>query len=239
MLGLHAGSGMLGTGIGLGRAFLDWNRAPAGPAEPHPALDRHAATGEPPEYGNEVGAGFAAAARAFSSPPQARRPAAAGAPPWDVLYARGHHLQLEGKLLAAAQAYQQAIRLNPEQAAVLYDLGYVLQLRGDTSAAIEYYRRAIAQQPRHAFAHYNLGTLLQQTGEAHAAITHYQQAAAIEPGNPYIYYDWARSLEALGNLAGAAALYRQSIALDPGRRPGLDARQRLAALAAPGASRTR
>ena len=163
----------------------------------------------------------------------AHRPAAvdANATPWEVLYARGHQFQLEGNLVAAAAAYRQVIHLHPQQAAPLYDLGYVLQLQGETDAAIECYRRAIAHQPRHAFAHYNLGTLLQAKGDAKAAIAQYEAAAAIEPENPYIYYDWARSLEAIGDPAGAAAFYRKAIALDPNHRPGLDARQRLAALA--------
>jgi tetratricopeptide (TPR) repeat protein len=168
-----------------------------------------------------------------SSSASADRPAAVkdSATPWDVLYARGHKLQREGDLVAAGEAYRQAIRLNPQQAAVLYDLGYVLQLQGKDDAAMEYYRRAIAQQPRHAFAHYNLGTLLQGKGDARAAIAHYKIAAGIEPGDPYIYYDWARSLEAIGDTASAAALYRKTVALDPNHRPGLDAQQRLATLA--------
>jgi tetratricopeptide (TPR) repeat protein len=169
------------------------------------------------------------------------QPATAGndATPWDVLYARAHKLQSEGDLVAATAAYRQAARLDPQQAAVLYDLGYVLQLQGKDDAAIEYYRRAIAQQPKHAFAHYNLGTLLQKKGDFKAAIAHYKIAAAFEAGDPYIYYDWARSLEAIGDTMSAATMYRKVIALEPDRRPGLDARQRLAALAAPTANQAR
>ena len=176
-----------------------------------------------------------------SSSASTHLPAAVGAnaAPWDVLYARGHQFQLEGNLVAAAEAYRQAIQLNPQHAAALYDLGYVLQLQGETDAAIEYYQRAIAHQPRHAFAHYNLGTLLQAKGDARAAIAHYEVAAAVQPEDPYIYYDWARSLEAIGDPAGAAALYRKAISLDPNHRPGLDARKRLAALAALKTDQTR
>jgi TolA-binding protein len=233
VLGLYAGGGVLRTGVDLGKTLLAWSGpAPAPRANPRPGPDRAPTTAQPARGVQRIGADHAAAARASLPPGQTRGPAPDG-PPWDVLYARGHHFQLEGKLFAAAEAYRQAIRANPQQAAVLYDLGYVLQLQGDTKAAIGYYREAITQQPRHAFAHYNLGTLLQAKGDPDAAIEHYRQAAAIEPGNPYIYYDWARSLETVGDRAGAAALYRKSIALDPGHRPARDARQRLAAMLPP------
>ncbi len=170
------------------------------------------------------------AGRPGGAPVQHPAAAPVEATQWDALYARGHQYQLEGNLVAAADAYRRAIQLNPEHAAALYDLGYVLQLEGQNEAAIDCYRRALAHQPRNAFAHYNLGTLLQAKGDARAAIAQYEEAAAIQPGNPYIYYDWARSLEAIGDAAGAVALYRKAIALGPNHRPGLDARRRLAAL---------
>ena len=101
--------------------------------------------------------------RSAATQPPAARP---DATQWDALYARGHQYQLQGNLVAAADAYRQAIQLNPEHAAALYDLGYVLQLEGEGEAAIDCYRRAIAHQPKNAFAHYNLGTLLQAKGDA-------------------------------------------------------------------------
>jgi tetratricopeptide (TPR) repeat protein len=235
-LGAYFHSGASWTGIDLGRTLLNLSgRAPQG------SIDRGAAA--PKARADESRADHEAALGAApelvqSGSAAGERPAAeSDATSWDVLYARGHQLQLKGDLVAAAEAYRQAIRLNPHQAAVLYDLGYVLQLQGKNDAAIEYYRRAIARQPRHAFAHYNLGTLLQEKGDPKAAIEHYEAAAAMQPENPYIYYDWGRSLEALDDTAGAADMYRKAIALDPDQRPGLDARRRLAALAAHSGSR--
>ena len=198
---------------------------------PVPASAAPQVRGYEPRAGNDAPAeGTPERERSGSAVAQRPVAARADATQWDALYARGHQFQLQGNLVAAADAYRQAIQLNPEHAAALYDLGYVLQLEGDSEAAIDCYRRAIAHQPRNAFAHYNLGTLLQEKGDARAAIGQYEEAAAIQPGNPYIYYDWARSLEAVGDPAGAATLYRKAIALGPNHRPGLDARRRLAAL---------
>ena len=154
----------------------------------------------------------------------------AAAAEWQSLYAEGHRFQLSGNLVAAADAYRRALRLNPEHPAIYYDLGYVLQMQGRAGAAIDHYRRAIALQPDHGYAHYNLGYLLQSLGEGAAALEHYGIAAARLPDNAFVYYDWAWSLELSGDPAGAAELYRKAIALDPEDRPGIDARRRLAAL---------
>ena len=56
---------------------------------------------------------------------------------WEALYAQGHHFQLQGNLVAAADAYRRAIRLNPHHPAMLYDLGYVLQMQGQSGAAMD------------------------------------------------------------------------------------------------------
>jgi hypothetical protein len=152
---------------------------------------------------------------------------------WQALYAQGHRFQADGDLVAAAAAYRGAVRLNPHHPAMLYDLGYVLQRQGQSEAAMDYYRRTIALQPDHAYAHYNLGYLLQKRGENLAAARHFEIAAARLPDNPFVYYDWAWSREAEGDVAGAAVLYRKAIEIDPDRRPGSDARRRLAALGLP------
>ena len=194
----------------------------------------HAAAAKRPAGG--VGASARESGR--SEPTTAAAP---GSPPaaasgWEALYAQGHRFQLQGNLVAAADAYRRAIQLNPHHPAMLYDLGYVLQMQGQTDVAMDYYRRTIALEPDHAYAHYNLGYLLQEQGNGAAASQHYEIAAARLPENPYIYYDWAWSLETAGDLAGAAALYRKAIEIDPDRRPGSDARRRLAALGLPARS---
>jgi Tfp pilus assembly protein PilF len=165
-----------------------------------------------------------------SAPRERAATPAATATGWQALYAEGHRFQLHGNLVAAADAYRRALRLNPHHAAMLYDLGYVLQMQGQSEPAMNYYRQTIALEPDHAYAHYNLGYLLQERGKSMAASRHYEVAAARLPENAFVYYDWAWSLESAGDLAGAAALYRKAIEIDPDQRPGSDARRRLAAL---------
>jgi tetratricopeptide (TPR) repeat protein len=154
------------------------------------------------------------------------------AAPWNLAYQRGRHAQADGDLDAAVDWYRQAVTLNPNHAAIVYDLGYALQLQDRPDAAIRRYRRAIEINARHSYAYYNLGYLLQRKGEDDSAIETYEKAAALDPGNPYVYYNLARIMEERGDLAHARALYRRVVALGPKRRPGVDARERLAALGA-------
>ena len=140
--------------------------------------------------------GGASEHRRFSPAPRERAATpAAIATGWQALYAEGHRFQLHGNLVAAADAYRRALRLNPHHPAMLYDLGYVLQMQGQSEPAMDYYRQTIALEPDHAYAHYNLGYLLQERGKSMAASRHYEVAAARLPENAFVYYDWAWSLE--------------------------------------------
>jgi Flp pilus assembly protein TadD len=158
----------------------------------------------------------------------------AGGPPsalsWAALYARGHQAQSEGDFVAAINWYRQAASLNPDHPAILYDLGYMLQVRGDIDGAIDKYRRVIKLDPNHAYAQYDLGFLLQKKGNNKEAMAQYEKAARLSPANPYVYFDWARILESENDLARAKTLYQKAAELSPRRRPGTDARRRLAAL---------
>jgi hypothetical protein len=259
-LGIVANGGALLTGSKLGEAMLALDRGlfgRSGSARPaaHAPEPASRPLAEPPGApaslasapGSEAAGATTTASRAgiavdgsasehgrFSPAPRERAATpAATATGWQALYAQGHQLQLHGNLVAAADAYRRALRLNPQHPAMLYDLGYVLQMQGQSEAAMDHYRQTIALQPDHAYAHYNLGYLLQERGKSMAASRHYEVAAARLPENAFVYYDWAWSLESAGDLAGAAALYRKAIAIDPDRRPGSDARRRLAALGVP------
>jgi Flp pilus assembly protein TadD len=169
-----------------------------------------------------------ASGSATSTKPETAEPASE--PSWAALYARGHRAQSEGDLVAATHWYQQAAALNPDHPAILYDLGYMLQVQGDIDGAIDKYRKVIELDPNHAYAQYDLGFLLQKKGNKKDAVTQYRKAAKLNPENPYIYFDWARILESDNDLAGAKALYEKAVELAPQRRPGTDARRRLAAL---------
>ncbi len=132
----------------------------------------------------------------------------------ELTYNLGHVLQQQGKLSAAAAAYQQAVKLSPAFRQARHALAIVLGKQGNDQAAIEQYQQVIAQQPDAVQAYNNLACVLALRGEREQAIQLYQQAIAIQP-------DWAASYENLAKVlaatdpAAAAAAYRQAIALQP------------------------
>jgi hypothetical protein len=95
-----------------------------------------AAAALPPAGANGVGGSPRERGRSERTMAAAPAGPPAAASDWEALYAQGHRFQLRGNLMAAADAYRRAIRLNPHHPAMLYDLGYVLQMQGQSDAAM-------------------------------------------------------------------------------------------------------
>lgn len=80
----------------------------------------------------------------------------------------------------SAEAFQQAIRLNPYQAAYYYQLGLVDDAVDDESAAIQAFKTAVAYAPRLAFYHENLGHYLLYLQRTDAVVAVYRQAIVLD-----------------------------------------------------------
>ncbi|MEM8827916.1 MAG: tetratricopeptide repeat protein [Cyanobacteria bacterium P01_G01_bin.19] len=93
----------------------------------------------------------------------------------------GYVLEQQGKLEAAIESYQQALKVNPDYAQAHNNLGNMLKQQGKLEAAIESYQQAIRLKPDLATAHYNLGNIFQKQGKLEAAAESYQQALKINP----------------------------------------------------------
>jgi tetratricopeptide (TPR) repeat protein len=208
-------------GAGAVDGSKDGGQAPSAPTGSTASADSESPRPATGLTGDLASAASASAGAATPAPSE---------PSWAALYARGHRAQSEGDLVAATHWYREAARLNPRHPAILYDLGYMLQVQGDIDGAIDEYRKVLELDPKHAYAQYDLGFLLQKKGDREGALVQYKKAAELNPENPYVYYDWARILESNDDLDGAKALYEKAAELAPERRPGTDARRRLAAL---------
>ena len=72
----------------------------------------------------------------------------------------GLALKEQGKLSKAAQAYREALLVNPSSFEARINLGNVLQLQAKFDAALSEYEKACELRPESSQAHYNLGKVL-------------------------------------------------------------------------------
>lgn len=106
-------------------------------------------------------------------------------------YHQGLQLEQAGDIVGAAQAYQQAIAINPDLIDAYTNLGNLVALHGDLHQAESIYRAAIAQAPHLPGNYLNLGNLLLVTEQIPDAITCYETALALNPANTDLHHNLA------------------------------------------------
>jgi tetratricopeptide (TPR) repeat protein len=82
---------------------------------------------------------------------------------------------MRGEWDRAADAYRQAIAVNPQHANAHNNLGQILERQGASAAAAEAYRQAIASRPEFRIARFNLGRMLIGLGNTPEAIAELQK----------------------------------------------------------------
>jgi tetratricopeptide (TPR) repeat protein len=128
-----------------------------------------------------------------------------------------------GRLLGAAgadaaqviAAFQEAIRLRPEDPEARNYLGLVYVQTGDDERAIAAFREAVKLRPDYADAHQNLGAVL-TTSDAAAAVRELQIAVKLQPALLKAQYNLALAYEASPQHGPAKAIeqLRKVIAAD-------------------------
>jgi Flp pilus assembly protein TadD/peroxiredoxin len=98
-----------------------------------------------------------------------------------------------GYLDQAAESFQQAISVNPEDAEAYYNLGTLYLRSNNFSEARRYLEGTVKLRPNYPEAWNNLGMLDAQEGQTDQAIRKFQQSLQLRP-------DYAVSLVNLGNL---------------------------------------
>jgi predicted TPR repeat methyltransferase len=110
-----------------------------------------------------------------------------------------------GDLGGAAQAFEQALALEPAFERALYQLGNIRQDQERWPEAERHFRAAIALEPQHAEAHNNLGVVLQMLGRPREAEACYARAADLKPSLVHPYMNLGRMLDEAGRRAEALA----------------------------------
>ena len=115
----------------------------------------------------------------------------------------------------ALDAYDKALRLNPDLVEAYYNRGMVKIVLGQWEAALADYDAAIARNPNYAEAYYNRGMVKEALGQREAALVEYDAAIAQKPDYTQAYYRRGVAKEALGQWEAALADYDEAIRLYP------------------------
>jgi len=129
--------------------------------------------------------------------------------------ARANQLLADGNARAAASAYREALRADPNNPQLHYNLSLALDKLGDQSAERSELEKTIQLNPYLAVAHNQLGILAMQRGQMADAEASFKKAIASDPQ----YAEAQNNLGVLysreGKHSDAAAFYQQAITSDP------------------------
>jgi tetratricopeptide (TPR) repeat protein len=122
----------------------------------------------------------------------------------------------------AVEAFQQAIKLDPELAEAHFRLGLAYDAVGQEQEAEEAYKKAIAVYKKHvddndkdAEAHYNMGQAYAGLHLYTEAIREYRQATRLKDDDADIFYDLGTALTKLAQYDEAVAAFSKSLEIDP------------------------
>src|SRR6266702_6529514 len=128
---------------------------------------------------------------------------------------KGNAAAREGDYEAAAEAFQHAVDVNPNDARARYNLALAQQFLDDSESAIAGYRRAIDLDPQLIDAYTNLGNLYSELGLHEEALETFQQALAFDPDNDELYLNVGDSYRFQNLYEDAIQTYRQALILNP------------------------
>lgn len=146
---------------------------------------------------------------------------------------RGRIALRHGDFRRAMADFDEAIRLNPNRAALYRDRALARRLNGDFELAIADYDEAIAHDPKLAAPYHQRGLALAATGDLDRAILSYNTAIRLDPKNAEARLDRGLAFLARGQADDARADFEAALALPSGKdgRAREAARAKLAELA--------
>jgi len=124
----------------------------------------------------------------------------------------------------AAEAFEQALKLDPDLAEAHFRLALALEVLGKEKEAEESYRRAVESYKKYfaneeneqdAEAHYNLGQTYAGLHLYSEAVREYRQATRLKPDDADIYFDLGMALTRLAQYDEAVTAFSKSLDIDP------------------------
>lgn len=126
----------------------------------------------------------------------------------------GIWLQQHGRADEAVALFEQALRLEPDDAEIHGNLGIALAALGRRAEARAHLERAVALAPASAEAQNNLGNARAQEGALDEAAAHYRRAVELDPRYPDARNNLANVLVQQGALDEAIRQYEAALAAD-------------------------
>ena len=133
-----------------------------------------------------------------------------------VLGGIGDGLRGAGDAAGAVVAYQKALEVSPNDAAILVNLGLALADAGDLPGAVGAYQQSLRKNARQPLAEVNLGIALERGGDAAGAAAAYRRSIDSDPGAPLGYLNLGTSLLRAERAADAIPYFEKALARDPG-----------------------
>jgi tetratricopeptide (TPR) repeat protein len=124
-------------------------------------------------------------------------------------------LNEKGQVDQAIHHYQEALRLQPNNADAHYNIGTGLLNKGQTDAAITEFREALRAQPDHVNAHINLGFALLRKGQVAGAISMFREALRLKPNDPLAHANLGVALEKDAQFDEAISEFQAALRLKP------------------------
>jgi tetratricopeptide (TPR) repeat protein len=122
----------------------------------------------------------------------------------------------------AAEAFKQAIKLDPELAEAHFRLGLAYDAVGKEKEAEDAYKKAIEKYKKYldanskdAEAHYNIGQAYAGLHLYSEAVREYRQATRLKDDDADMYYDLGTALMKLAQYDEASAAFSKSLEIDP------------------------
>jgi Flp pilus assembly protein TadD len=140
--------------------------------------------------------------------------AACGAPPTAAsLVSQGLKAQLAGDDSTAESTYQQAIKVDPNNAVAHYDLGTVYDRQGSRSLAVEEYTTTLVIDPSFTDALFNLAVDTAGSDPS-GAENLYLRVLTVQPSFAAAWLNVGFILQSEGKLSQARADWGKAVALD-------------------------
>jgi len=134
------------------------------------------------------------------------------------LVAQGLTAQLSGNVSTAENAYQQAIKLDRNNAIAHYDLGTVYDKQGNTALAVEEYRASLLINPNFADALFNLAVDTTSSAPAGAA-QFYLRVLTLQPSFAAAWLNVGFILQSEGKVSEARQDWAKAVAIDASLAP--------------------